>query len=470
MKQESSGSAAIPQPRFKLPFIGHLHYLKSNLSESFINLSSKLGPIYRLKLAQQDLIVVTSSDLIREISDETRFSRINGPFALSLKKTFNTMFAFLSTTDPLWKMLYRLIYPGFQQKMIEENYLPLMKDTLEILFNKWDNRSEKYIINLSDEMRRLVLDTVGVCEFNFNFSSLISEKPLPIPLAINNIISYAVTEMILPKSLMKLQFRKNKEFQNNVSLLYMYAEKIIEERKKNPDSSRKDLLYFLLYEAEKVTGKKLDDFTLMNQVLGILFASISSTSALLIISFYALLTNPDTLEKTYLEIDSILGTDVNRPINLQNISKLVYVRQVINECLRLWSPSLMERSPLENTLMGEKYLVKKGEVMWVTTAVLNKDKALWGDNPNMFNPDRFAPDIKRDHWSFLPFGVGQRACIGRLFAIYLVTLNLAMILQRYRLHLSPNTKVDVEKIGSEAPPTLFVTLEKRMTQKPATLK
>ena len=44
---------------------------------------------------------------------------------------------------------------------------------------------------------------------------------------------------------------------------------------------------------------------------------------------------------------------------------------------------------------------------------------LWGDDAERFDPDRFAPGAREkipvNAWK--PFGNGQRACIGRPFAM-----------------------------------------------------
>ena len=58
---------------------------------------------------------------------------------------------------------------------------------------------------------------------------------------------------------------------------------------------------------------------------------------------------------------------------------------------------------------------------------------IWPD-PERFDPDRFAPgQAKNRAHAYKPFGTGQRACIGRQFALHEAVLTLALILHRYDL-------------------------------------
>jgi cytochrome P450 len=64
--------------------------------------------------------------------------------------------------------------------------------------------------------------------------------------------------------------------------------------------------------------------------------------------------------------------------------------------------------------------------------------------------------------SWLPFGVGQRLCIGKEFALLEGPLILAMLAQRYSMKPVPGRKVDVH-VGTtlRMKDGLWVTLERR---------
>ena len=61
--------------------------------------------------------------------------------------------------------------------------------------------------------------------------------------------------------------------------------------------------------------------------------------------------------------------------------------------------------------------------------------SVWGPNPDAFDPENFSreAEAKRPVNAWKPFGNGQRACIGRGFAMHEAALAIGMILQRFKL-------------------------------------
>ncbi len=66
---------------------------------------------------------------------------------------------------------------------------------------------------------------------------------------------------------------------------------------------------------------------------------------------------------------------------------------------------------------------------------LHRDPSVWGPNPDVFDPENFSreAEAKRPINAWKPFGNGQRACIGRGFAMHEAALAIGMILQRFKL-------------------------------------
>ena len=70
--------------------------------------------------------------------------------------------------------------------------------------------------------------------------------------------------------------------------------------------------------------------------------------------------------------------------------------------------------------------------------VTHRHPGFW-DNPEGFEPERFAPEAvrARHRMAFFPFSGGPRRCIGEGFALLQLPLVVAMVAQRYRLSLLP---------------------------------
>src|SRR5260370_806696 len=73
-----------------------------------------------------------------------------------------------------------------------------------------------------------------------------------------------------------------------------------------------------------------------------------------------------------------------------------------------------------------------------------------GENPELFDPERFTPERSagRPHYTYFPFGGGPRMCIGSNFALMEMQLILATVAQRYQLHLVPGHPVEPEALLS----------------------
>ena len=104
-------------------------------------------------------------------------------------------------------------------------------------------------------------------------------------------------------------------------------------------------------------------------------------------------------------------------------------------------------------MLGGKYAIPKGMFTTVLIPSLHRDKSVWGDDPEAFNPDNFSADAEasRNPAAYKPFGNGQRACIGRQFAIQESILVLGMLLQRFELFDHSNYTLDIKETLSIKP-------------------
>jgi cytochrome P450 len=70
--------------------------------------------------------------------------------------------------------------------------------------------------------------------------------------------------------------------------------------------------------------------------------------------------------------------------------------------------------------------------------VLHRHPDFW-EAPDEFNPARFANHPPE---AYIPFGAGQRFCIGREFAMLEAQLITAMVIQSFHLCLLPGHRVE----------------------------
>ena len=65
-------------------------------------------------------------------------------------------------------------------------------------------------------------------------------------------------------------------------------------------------------------------------------------------------------------------------------------------------------------------------------------------NPEKFDPQRFMPESRVIPYTYLPFGVGPRNCIGMRFAMINIKATVVKILNKYRFIRTSNTKTEFQ--------------------------
>jgi cytochrome P450 len=128
---------------------------------------------------------------------------------------------------------------------------------------------------------------------------------------------------------------------------------------------------------------------------------------------------------------------------MEDLPNLPYLKMVIEESLRLNPPVWgFPRDAVEEDEIGGYYIPKASSI-FIVPYVTHRHPEFW-PNPEAFDPERFAPEKsdKRPKFAYFPFGGGPRLCIGKFLAMPQMQLSVAMIAQRYRLHVRPDAQVN----------------------------
>ena len=96
------------------------------------------------------------------------------------------------------------------------------------------------------------------------------------------------------------------------------------------------------------------------------------------------------------------------------------------------------------------YPVEPGTLVCISQYLLHRDPRYWAD-PLRYLPDRFAASQSYPSHLYLPFGGGDRICIGQHFAMIEATLVLARLAQAVRLSLVPDCVVEPEALVTLRP-------------------
>ncbi len=164
--------------------------------------------------------------------------------------------------------------------------------------------------------------------------------------------------------------------------------------------------------------------------LGVMFLAGHETSAsALTWAFFILATRPELAQRVREEVRADCG---DGPVTIENAKRLVFVRNVFRETLRLYPPiTFLPRIANERTRLGDTP-IKRGALIMVAPWVLHRHQLYWRD-PDVFDPDRFTPEREAEMTpgAYIPFGTGPRICAGAAFATIEATLLIARLFRRF---------------------------------------
>src|SRR3984957_20280901 len=427
---------AIPRPPGHL-LVGNLFDLDaSHPIESLMDLARKYGPIFQIEIpGRGSRVVVSSYSLVNELCDESHFDKMLGPGLTSLAEGPVGRGLFTSeTSDPNWRKAHNVLLPAFSMEAMR-GYYPRMLDIAVQLMQKWERLNPGDAVDVPADMTRLPLDKIALCGFDYRFNSFYRDTPHPFVDAMLGTLEAAqATSRELPLQ-RKLNHARARKLQADQALMVQTVQQIVRERRESGSvGTVNDLLDRILTVVDRQSGEKLDDTNIIAQCITFLIAGHETTSGLLSFALYALLKNPDVLARAYDEVDRVLGTDLSVLPTYPQIHQVAYVHQILEETLRLWPTApAFTRQPREDSIIGGKYRLEKGPSATILIAMLHRDKQVWGEDPEKFDPDRFSSENRAriPANAYKPFGSGQRACIGRQFAMQEAILVLSMLLQRF---------------------------------------
>ncbi|RYZ89504.1 MAG: cytochrome P450, partial [Proteobacteria bacterium] len=461
MENEVMVFKAIPQPP-TVPVLGNLHLMDTTKPvQSIERIAVEYPSIFRLKILKNNLLIISSQELVNEICDESRFDKkISRPLELIRAVAGDGLFT-ADTNDPKWGKAHRILMAAFGPASLK-NMFPGMLDIAEQMTLKID-RIGPEAIDVTDIMTRLTLDTIALTAFGFRFNSFYEKAMHPFVDAMVRALSESSLRARRPAIGTKLKFKTAQQYDEDTRYLHEVADRLVAERKRDPDSTKyTDLLSIMLNAKDPVTGERLDDENIRYQMVTFLIAGHETTSGMLSFAFYEMLRQPEILQKARDEVRRIVGNETPR---FEDISKFVYLDQIFKETLRLWptAPAFALQSPDKPTVIGGRYQVQKNETLMVIASLLHRDPKVW-EHPERFDPDRMSPErfaaLPPNSWK--PFGNGQRGCIGRAFAMQEAILVLAMVLQRFDVEfVDSNYKLVVKETLTLKPEGLFVRFKKR---------
>ncbi|GKT56695.1 bifunctional P-450:NADPH-P450 reductase [Colletotrichum tofieldiae] len=440
----------IPEPS-RVPVLGHVTEIDQEYPlGSFIHLANKFGPIYRLDILGQKLVIVNTYELVNECCDDKRFKK-------SIDGDLNSK----GVEEENWGVAHRVLMSAFGPLAIRDMFDP-MHDVAGQLAMKWARHGSSTPIHLGEDMTRLTMDTVALCSMGYRFNSYYREDTHPFITAMYAVMKEAGDKSlrVLPQVFYKKQ---DKKYKANIDLLRSTAREVLDARKLDPDGAngRKDVLTAMLNTVDPVTGRKMTDESIIDNLITFLVAGHETTAATFTFTMYWLVKSPEVYRKVQEEVDRVAG---DGPLRVEHVAKLKYLTAVIREVLRHSAPipGFAREVQKDEEIIGGKYRVKAGEQIICLLTKSHLDPKVFGDDAEEFKPERMLDEnfdrLMKDFpncWS--PFGTGMRGCIGRAFAWQEMVLALALLMQNFNFVMhNPNYDLKISQTLTIKPKDLYI--------------
>ncbi|KAH0620178.1 hypothetical protein JD844_020182 [Phrynosoma platyrhinos] len=227
----------------------------------------------------------------------------------------------------------------------------------------------------------------------------------------------------------------------NTNELKQFISRRVKKEAPQPGTPRGFIDAFLLkMEQEKWNSRSaFSPQSLERSTLDLFVAGAESTSLVLKYMLLALMKYPEVQEKVRQDIDRVIGP--SQTPCLADLSQMPYTDAVIHEVHRSLAlvPLNVPHAVTKDTLFRQ-YLIPKGTTIFPALKASLYDKAEF-PHPERFDPGHFldGKGALRKSEFFIPFSIGQRACLGERMASVTIFVCLATLLQHFRLrpHVPP---------------------------------
>jgi len=427
---------SVPVAPGRWPFLGHTPALLRQRF-AFTDALHRRGEIVKLYLGPAPVYFVTSPRLAHEVlvNEGPKFRK--GAMFDKFRPFIGNGLV-LSNGDFHLRQR-RLMQPAFHRERLAA-YAGIMQRAAADLSETWRAGEVRKI---DEDLQGLAVTIVGEALFSTDLGKAAIEEARR---SIYVIIQQGMIRALSPKFVEKLPVPGNRRFDEAIARMQGIVMTVIRDwRRESTDHG--DLLSTLLLAG-------MTDEQARDEVLTLLTAGIETTALALAWTFHELGRNPDVEARVHAELDEVLG---GRPLAVEDLTRLTYVRQVVDEVLRQYPLWMLMRRTLTEVDLGGVRLPEGAEVI-VSPHALHHDPASFAA-PDRFDPDRWTPERAAavPKGAFIPFGAGTRQCIGNRFAQNEVVITVATLAARWRLVPLPGKPVRVKFTSAAYPDSLPMT-------------
>lgn len=174
----------------------------------------------------------------------------------------------------------------------------------------------------------------------------------------------------------------------------------------------------------------LQESDILGELNNYIVAAYDTTALAVAWALFALaLNDPSHQDKIFQEIQSIFGDVPTSELNITaaDTKKMKYLELCLKEALRLFPASpMLPRNANEDMTLKDGRVIPRGTDVFIMVDMIHRDPRYF-EEPNAFKPERHL----KPNPAFIPFSTGVRNCIGQMFAMHQIKVELALLLREF---------------------------------------
>jgi cytochrome P450 len=433
----SAELAAVPRVPGGIPLLGHVLKLQSD-PLSFVRSLRETGELVRVDIGTMPIYVATSASLISDVMVTQGRYFEKGRLFDRVRPLVG--YGLATAGGEVHRRHRRLIQPMFHKARIA-GYAEVMSERARALADSWTAGQR---IAVDQVMGEFAIETLAATLFSADIGRpAVEAVRRDLPIILKNMLVRAAS----PKILDRLPIWRS--FDRAVASMRQVIDQVVATTRESGQTDRADLLSVLLAARDADTGEALTDAEVRDELVTILFAGTETTASTLSWALHHLAEHPEVEKQLVAEIDEVVG---DRPVAFDDVPRLASIQRVLDEVIRLHGVVLLMRRAIEPVDLGG-FRIPAGVEVAFSLYAMHRDPTLYPE-PDRFDPDRWLPERRASlpREAVMPFGAGNRKCIGDSFAWTEATIALATILGRWKLRPVPGEKAPRESAASMAHP------------------
>ena len=408
--------------------------------------SKELGPIASANrfalMGTRTFIFVSDPDTVKKVMTDKVTFPSRGPTGFSDL----TPFGLLGLPSGEMHTKHRRLIGKFMSARYLESFSKIIADETDVLLKKWSSCAKKeeptnVCYDLSMITLQIIMRTaIGTTGEEGNLQHMDEKDNEDY-----HYLDYALKEIMISTAFPLLGLFPTPKLRAGLKKSDELWAKIKEEADGSLNDNGAATMYSSLMNLGK-EGKeedKLSEDEILQEMMTIRGAGHETTSHTLSWALLLLYQNPECMKKLREEAARELSGDI---ATFEETKRLTYTHMVVYETLRMYPtvPSFPREAACDTQLLG--YDVPKKSLVFVCQNAMNRSEKLW-TNPDQFDPERFRklPELLMSkpigipdghNFGFIPFGAGNRTCVGQRLAMLEAVQMLSSIAKNFTWVLS----------------------------------